>query len=292
MMPVVVFVAVFLLLWGVYAVVLPPLWRAVTAVARKAAAWGMRRKRVQHLAQSASRFRDYLPVAVILAIGVVLTVFIGDAFMDVAELVHSRSTSLQGMDVKVHDWAVMNRSAGATAFFWTMSTLGGPVSLAILAGVVFIGLLIARRFSWAFYLLATAGGGGLINLELKLYFARARPAVAEALRVAHGYSFPSGHAMGSAVTFGALSYLVFRSTSHWRWKTAVLALAATLVAAVSLSRVYLGVHWVSDVGAGVTAGTVWVIVCTMAYETMRRIRGVRRARLAALTANGKLKMEN
>jgi membrane-associated phospholipid phosphatase len=279
MMPVLVFIAVFLLLWGVYAVVLPPLWRALTVLAGKVAAWTLRRRRVQPLAERASRFRDYLPVAAILAIGVALTMFIGDAFLDVAELVHARSTSLQGMDVKVHDWMVMNRSLGATAFFWTMSTLGGPVSLAILVAILVIGLLIARRFSFASYLLVTAGGGALINLELKLYFARARPAVAEALRVAHGYSFPSGHAMGSAVTFGALSYLVFRSTSRWRWKAAVLALAGTLVAAVSLSRVYLGVHWFSDVGAGVTAGTVWVIVCTVAYETMRRIRKVRLRRL-------------
>jgi membrane-associated phospholipid phosphatase len=275
MMPVLVFAAVFLLLWGIYAVVLPPLWRALTVLAGKVAAWTLRRRRVQPFAERASRFRDYLPVVLILAIGVALTMFIGDAFLDVAELVHAKSTTLQGMDVKVHDWMVMNRSIGATAFFWTLSTIGGPVSLAILVAVIFTGLLIARRFSFASYLLITAGGGGLINLELKLYFARARPAVAEALRVAHGYSFPSGHAMGSAVTFGALSYLVFRSTSRWRWKAAVLALAGTLVAAVSLSRVYLGVHWFSDVGAGVTAGTVWVIVCTVAYETMRRIRKVR-----------------
>jgi undecaprenyl-diphosphatase len=279
MMPVLVFVALFLLLWGIYAVVLPPLWRALTVLAGKVAAWTLRRRRVQPFAERASRFRDYLPVVLILAIGVALTMFIGDAFLDVAELVHSKSTSLQAMDVKVHDWTVMNRTAGATAFFWTLSTIGGPVSLAILAAVILTGLLIARRFSFASYLLVTAGGGGLINLELKLYFARARPAVAEALRVAHGYSFPSGHAMGSAVTFGALSYLVFRSTSRWRWKAAVLALAGALVAAVSLSRVYLGVHWFSDVGAGVTAGTVWVLVCTVAYETMRRIRKVRLRRM-------------
>jgi undecaprenyl-diphosphatase len=284
-MPVLVFVLVFLLLWGIYAVVLPPLWRALTLLAGKAAAWTLRRRRVQHLAERASRFRDYLPVAAILAAGVVLMMIIGDSFLDVAELVHAKSSVLQGMDVKAHDWMVAHRSPGSTAFFWTLSTLGGPVSLAILTAIVTIGLLIARRFSFAFYLLVTAGGGGVINLTLKLYFARARPAVAEALRAAHGYSFPSGHAMGSAVTFGALSYLVFRSTSHWRWKAAVLALAGTLTAAVALSRVYLGVHWLSDVGAGVTAGAIWVIACTVAYETMRRIRKVRLRRMAAPATN-------
>ena len=119
------------------------------------------------------------------------------------------------------------------------------------------------------------GGGALLNEALKLYFARARPDIAEMLRQAQGYSFPSGHAMGSTVVFGALSYLAFRTATQWRWKAAAVALGATIVLAVSLSRVYLGVHWISDVVAGIAAGTLWVVISTMAYETMRRIRLLR-----------------
>jgi undecaprenyl-diphosphatase len=98
------------------------------------------------------------------------------------------------------------------------------------------------------------------------------------LRRAHGYSFPSGHAMGSTIVFGALSYLAFRSATRWRWKAAWLAFAWTLIAAISFSRVYLGVHWISDVGAGIAAGAMWVGVTTLAYETVRRIRMLRAKR--------------
>ena len=78
--------------------------------------------------------------------------------------------------------------------------------------------------------------------------------------------------MGSAVAYGALAYLAFRAIRSWPARAAVIAFLYTLVAAVALSRVYLGVHWISDVLAGVTAGTVWVTTTTVAYETMRRLR--------------------
>jgi undecaprenyl-diphosphatase len=98
------------------------------------------------------------------------------------------------------------------------------------------------------------------------------------LRRANGYSFPSGHAMGSAVAFGALAYLAFRVVRSWPAKAAAIAFLYTLVASVALSRVYLGVHWISDVLAGVTVGTVWVTTTTVAYETLRRIRRMRAMR--------------
>jgi undecaprenyl-diphosphatase len=137
---------------------------------------------------------------------------------------------------------------------------------------VAIVLLIKRRYYWVIYLVVTAGGGGLLNMELKRYFARARPDIAYMLRVAHGYSFPSGHAMGSMVVFGALAYLASRSIAPWKWKAAAIALFIVLVLSISFSRVYLGVHWMSDIVAGITAGAVWVTSTTVAYEVMRHIR--------------------
>src|SRR5207244_4020919 len=138
-----------------------------------------------------------------------------------------------------------------------------------------IVLAFLRRWRWIAYLAVTFGGGELLDVELKSYFARARPAMAEALRIAHGYSFPSGHALGSTVAFGALAYLAYRTAKSWSGAAAALAFGATFVLAVSLSRVYLGVHWISDVAAGVSAGLVWVTTTTAAYETARRIRHLR-----------------
>jgi len=272
------FFAVFLVLWGVLYAALPVLRHAGGRAAHAAAALSMRYPHVKRLAAHAGRFRDYLPVALILAVGAVLTAWTGDGFLDIAELVHAKSPLLQQMDANVHAWAASRRSADATLFFGLMSTLGGPGGVAAILGLVGVALVVARRWRWLVYLAVTAGGGGLLDLELKRYFARARPELAEALRQAHGYSFPSGHAMGSTVAFFALSYLAFRFFTAWRWKAASLALATTLVLSVALSRVYLGVHWISDVGAGIVAGLLWVTATTVAYETSRRVRLLRALR--------------
>jgi undecaprenyl-diphosphatase len=99
-----------------------------------------------------------------------------------------------------------------------------------------------------------------------------------ALRGAHGYSFPSGHAMGSMIVAGAFAYLGYRALPTIASKAAAVAAATTFVITVAASRVYLGVHWISDVGAGLTGGLLWVLGITVAYETFRRIRLIRALR--------------
>ncbi|MGH9422479.1 MAG: phosphatase PAP2 family protein [Thermoanaerobaculia bacterium] len=225
--------------------------------------------------ERATRYKNYLPVLAILVAGALLAAWAGDGFMDLAESVRAKSIVLQQSDTLVHDWAIGERTNGATFFFTTVTNIGSPAGVTVVLAIVVIVLAVGRRWRWILYLIVTAGGGWLLENELKRYFARARPAVAEMLRHANGYSFPSGHAMGSAVACGALAYLAFRSIKSWPLAAAVIAFLYTFVLAVALSSVYLGVHWISDVVAGVTAGTVWVTTTTVAYETMRRIRSAR-----------------
>jgi len=158
-------------------------------------------------------------VVVLLAIGAAVTAYAGDSFVDLAELVVAKNPSLQALDQRWHDNAVSVRTPGATTFFATMSVIGGPAVLALLTGLLAGTLFIRKRPRWAVYLLVTAGGGAVLNMELKRYFERARPALAEMLRRADGYSFPSGHAMGSTVVMGGLTYLALRSLTTWRQKS-------------------------------------------------------------------------
>ena len=81
--------------------------------------------------------------------------------------------------------------------------------------------------------------------------------------------------MGSTVVMGALAYIAVRSLKTWRQKSAAMAFATTFVVAVSASRVYLAVHWLSDIVAGVTGGLLWLATTTVGYETFRRIRMIR-----------------
>lgn len=272
------FVILFLILWAIFYAALPLLRHTskigANALARLSVRWA-------GLGKLQERYSVYLPIAVMVIGGAIFTAWAGDGFLDLAEQVHSNSPKLQRFDTAIHTWAVSERRSGATSFFTLMSTIGGPPALIVMVVVVSIALLLTHRYRWFVYLAVTAGGESLLNMELKRYFARARPDVAEMLRQAQGYSFPSGHAMGSTVVFGALSYLAFRTATDWRWKSAALALADTLILAVALSRVYLGVHWISDVAAGIVIGSVWLTTTTLAYETLRRIRKLRARRLNA-----------
>lgn len=263
------FTLTFLVLWAVVYATLPAVRQIGQILARLIA----RNARANHFVSTArERYRKYLPVLAILIAGGLLTAWAGDGFLDLAERVHAKNGTLEQIDTRIHDWAVGQRTAGATFFFTAMTYIGGPAGVAVEIVIVSIILAFRHRWRWLIYLVVTAGGGGLLDLELKRYFARARPAAAEMLRRANGYSFPSGHAMGSAIAYGALAYLAFRAIRSWPARAAAIAFLYTLVAAVSLSRVYLGVHWISDVLAGVTAGTVWVTTTTVAYETIRRLR--------------------
>jgi membrane-associated phospholipid phosphatase len=263
------FAALFLVVWAlVYAT--GPAIRSLGRLASRFAARSKPGSRVE-------RFRDYVPVIAIIAAGVLVSAWAGDAFLDLAGLVQSKSTFLQNIDSRVHQMAIDERSRAATPFFLALTTIGGPAGVGVICGIVGIILAVKQRWNWLTYLAVAAGGGALLNVALKQYFARARPDAAEMLRRANGYSFPSGHAMGSAVAFGALAYLASRSLKTGAARSAVVAAAITLVCGVALSRVYLGVHWISDVAAGVAIGFVWVTATTSAYEVLRRVRLLRAA---------------
>ena len=234
------------------------------------------------------RYRDYLPVLIVLAIGIAATSLAGDAFLDLAESVQEESPRLHRADAEVHQWARTAYTSGSTYFFTALTIIGTPVGLGIIVAVIVALLLMRKRWRWAAYLLFTTGVGGLLNLQLKAYFARSRPDLAEALRLASGYSFPSGHAMGATITFGALSYLAFRILPRWRWRAMAVAFSVSMIVAIASSRIYLGVHWISDIAAGIAAGVIWTVTTTVAYEAFRRIRMIRSLRSRAQTASSDL----
>lgn len=260
MLFIVVFLALFVVFWAFFYAVGPILERLLAHAAHRTAAF---------------RYHDYLPVLVVLAVGIAATAAAGDAFMDIAERVHQNSARLTAFDSEVHAWARTAYTNGSTIFFVTMTDIGDPVGLGIIVFITSIFLAMRKRWKWLAYLLFTSGVGGLLNLELKAWFARARPDLAEALRSAHGYSFPSGHAMGSTIVLGSVAYIVFRVLTDWRLRATALALACSMIIAIAASRVYLGVHWISDVAGGIAAGAIWLVTTTVAYETFRRIRRVR-----------------
>jgi membrane-associated phospholipid phosphatase len=271
----------FALTWAVLLLVLLPMpdaWRGLKHLAprllarpRLARAWARGRARM-------GTMHAYLPTMAILAVGTVATLMIGEDFVELAVLLRHQSPVMLDFDRMVYRWAASMRSHPATLFFVTFTRIGSPVGMAVIALGAAAFLFVRRHRGLALYVAVTGSMSGLINLLLKEMFARARPDLAEALRKAHGYSFPSGHAMGSMVVLGSLAYVVARLRGRWRLRSATIAFLLSSVVAVGLSRVYLGVHWISDIAAGYVAGTVWLVVATVTFEAFWRIRRIRSGR--------------
>jgi membrane-associated phospholipid phosphatase len=133
-------------------------------------------------------------------------------------------------------------------------------------------LLIRRRARLAIYLAVTGIGALLLDPSLKTLVGRIRPVVDVPVTSAPGNSFPSGHALGSTIVYGAL-LLVFLPIVAPRWRKPFIALIAVVVVAIGLTRIALGVHFLSDVLAGWLLGAAWLGVTAYAFRIWRREAG-------------------
>lgn len=140
-----------------------------------------------------------------------------------------------------------------------ITALGGTTVLALIAVLAIAFFIMQRRYHHALFTAVAAGGGALFSSVLKSIFDRPRPDVVPHLVEVSSMSFPSGHSMNSAVIYFTLAVLLARNFEQARLRTFIISVAAILVFAIGFSRVYLGVHYPSDVLAGWTAGAAWAI---------------------------------
>jgi len=142
-----------------------------------------------------------------------------------------------------------------------LTSLGGITVLALMTLSVLGYLILAGKHSAALLLAVAVGGGVLLELALKSGFDRPRPdLVAHIVRVSTP-SFPSGHAMQSAIVYLTLGVLLTRLEARRRIKLYIMCIAILLTLSIGLSRIYLGVHWPTDVLGGWSVGAAWAILC-------------------------------
>jgi undecaprenyl-diphosphatase len=147
----------------------------------------------------------------------------------------------------------------------------GVLSTVIAAAV--IALAVRRRWRLAVYLLVTGAGALVLDPIIKSLVGRLRPVVAHPIAHGTGNSFPSGHALGSIICYGAV-FLVFLPAARGRWRTAFVTVIVTLVALIGISRILLEVHYISDVAGAWAIGIVWLGITAFAFELSRHAVGL------------------
>lgn len=151
-----------------------------------------------------------------------------------------------------------------------VTALGSVAVLAFLTLAVTIYFILDRRPRMGLFVAAAVAGGAALTFALKFLYDRTRPSLLPPEMLPGDPSFPSGHAAASAVVYLTLGLLLARTLPKRSLKIYVVALAVLLALAVGTSRVYLGVHWPTDVLAGWTLGGIWALLCWQAERFLQR----------------------
>src|SRR5215469_9541514 len=214
---------------------------------------------------SATR-RTLVPLAIVTASALLFTLLL--------LLVRLRWTPLESAD---HDAAAGLNSLVAghrvvVSIVKAVTWLGSGGVLWTVTGAAAVLLAIRRRWRLAAYLLVTGAGELVLDPVLKALVGRVRPVVAHPIAHGNGNSFPSGHALGSIVCYGAL-FLVFLPAARGKWRRVLTTVTVALIAAIGISRLLLGVHFISDVLGGWALGLTWLGVTAFAFELFRQVTG-------------------
>ncbi|GLK68039.1 phosphatase PAP2 family protein [Hansschlegelia plantiphila] len=150
-----------------------------------------------------------------------------------------------------------------------ITSLGGVTVLTMIATLVVAYLVVTARYANAALVTASVVGGAILTRAMKFSFARPRPELVDHLVPVSSMSFPSGHAMTSAITYLTLGALLARTEKRFRVRALIFSVAVLLTLAIGVSRVYLGVHYPTDVLAGWSLGGAWALLCWTVARVLR-----------------------
>ncbi|NGZ77443.1 phosphatase PAP2 family protein [Saccharibacillus alkalitolerans] len=192
---------------------------------------------------------------------VVIAMLVGSGYQAVVDFDHKWIGRIQGQE-----------SPGWTKTAETLSWIGSTKIVIAIEAILLLLLLLVPKLRWEpLLLLCATGGSALLNILLKNIFRRDRPDI-NRLAEEYSFSFPSGHSMGAFALYGILSYILWRLIKPLPLRIAALALCVLLTLSIGISRIYLGVHYPSDVIGGYVASAAWLALTIGAFEYWRHRR--------------------
>ncbi|MEO5700317.1 MAG: phosphatase PAP2 family protein [Casimicrobiaceae bacterium] len=215
-----------------------------------------------------------------LTLGALVVIGAGWIFGGIAEDVVT-GDPLTKVDNRIAAWFHAQAVPPLTRAMLLLTELGGLWGIAIATGALALHLAWRRQWHWLGAQLVAVPGGMLVNVLSKYAFARARPSFVDPLLTLTTYSFPSGHVAASTLFYGFLAAYLVARVPAWGWRVLFVLSSSFIVALVGLTRVYLGVHFLSDVLAAFALGTAWLAMVLTTFHTFRAQQSSREGDLQA-----------
>ncbi len=171
---------------------------------------------------------------------------------------HERLTVV---DMQFSNWLHAHGSPFVTDAMLVATSFGSPLMVTCIAAAMALYLLWRRRPYWLAALALSVAGGALLNMLLKYAFHRTRPHFADPILTLSGYGFPSGHTMMASVLYGVVAVYLIAHTPNWRRRALIVFSTIVLILLVGFSRIYLGVHYLSDTLGAMAEGSAWLSLC-------------------------------
>lgn len=225
------------------------------------------------------KFHQYnlqLPFLITIILALLIVVGGVNLFVDLTETLHTKA--LSNYDSKVTNYIISYRNPTLNKIFQFITEVGdfnGYLIIAALSTILFYWKF--RNWRFVLEMIFVLIISGLSNVALKQVINRARPDAEHLVSVAT-LSYPSGHAMSAMAFYGFLIYLFYNFKMN-RWlKILVIITLALLILAIGISRIYLGVHYPSDIAGGYIAGFIWVIFCIILFHVIDLLRKRRKSK--------------
>lgn len=180
------------------------------------------------------------------------------------------------IDKLVSERLIAGRTADLNSAAIDLTAMGSGTVLVVLISFFSICWLLGQRFvselkyNYILQLWISAIGSGVLTWLLKSYFERSRPPVELHLVNVQSYSYPSGHSLASAAVYFSIALVLRRLPFVTEGKVAIFVFTTGLVAFIGVTRIYLGVHYFSDVAAGILIGASWALIADVAFSVMSR----------------------
>ena len=220
-----------------------------------------------------AKFHQYdvtLPYVITVVIALIIVVGGINLFVELTETL--KTELLAEYDQQITEYVISYRSPTLTKYFIFVTNVGDVYGYAIvLAGFTLMSIFVFKNWKYISQIIFVVLLSAISNLILKRFVDRARPGIEHMVSV-ETLSYPSGHAMSAMAFYGFLMFLFYKFKINVFLKIGVILLLGLLILSIGLSRIYLGVHFPSDIAGGYIAGFIWVVFCILVFDLIAVFR--------------------